>query len=147
MKKLYYSALIYMILGLVGGVYYRELTKANEFAGDTELAVVHTHLLVLGMSFFLIVLLLERTLRLSASALFNWFFWLYTAGLVWTVAMMVTIGTKTVLGESTGAALAGMSGLGHILLTVSLVLFFLCLHSRLFSPQQPHNIRKSPGAA
>lgn len=132
MRKLYYAAVTYMALGLAGGLAYRELTKLNGFTGRTELAVVHTHLLVLGMLVFLLLILLERAFTLSASRMFTWFFWIYNAGLAITVGAMAAIGTGTVLGRPAGAALTGIAGLGHILLTVALVLFFACLHSRLF---------------
>lgn len=46
MKKLYYSAVIYTVLGLLAGLFYRELTKAQDFTGDTQLSVLHTHLLL-----------------------------------------------------------------------------------------------------
>ncbi|MDN5747786.1 MAG: DUF2871 domain-containing protein [Pseudonocardia sp.] len=131
MKQLYYAALTYLVLGLVGGLAYREITKANGFTGDTQLAVVHTHLLVLGMLVFLVVLLLEKAFALTNSRVFPWFFWVYNAGVVWTVGFLAVNGTRTVLGEPTGAALAGAAGLGHVLLTAGLVLFFVCLRSRL----------------
>ncbi|MBS6928970.1 MAG: DUF2871 family protein, partial [Finegoldia magna] len=43
MRRLLYAFLVYMIIGLVSGFYYRELTKAHDFTGDTQLALVHTH--------------------------------------------------------------------------------------------------------
>ena len=49
MRRLLYSFLFYMIIGLLSGFYYRELTKAHHFTGDTQLALVHTHTLILGM--------------------------------------------------------------------------------------------------
>lgn len=33
MKRLYYAALTYMILGLAAGLFYREFTKANDYTG------------------------------------------------------------------------------------------------------------------
>ncbi|MFE3454182.1 DUF2871 domain-containing protein [Nonomuraea sp. NPDC059194] len=132
MKKLYYSAFVYMILGVASGLYYRDLTKLNDFTGETQLAVVHTHLLVLGMVFFLALMLFERAFQLSQNKLFGWFFWTYQAGLILTAGMLTLHGTMTVLGKETGPAIAGIAGLGHILLTVALVLFFLCLRRRLF---------------
>ena len=130
MKKSYYAALTYMILGLVAGVYYREIAKAHGFTGETQLSVVHTHLLALGMLFFLIVLVLERTFRLSANRWFAPFFWFYNAGLVVTTGVLVYHGTSTVLGGTTGAAVSGIAGLGHILLTAGLVFLFINLHGR-----------------
>ena len=50
MRRLFNAAFLYTILGLAGGLFYRELTHINRFTGDTQLAVVHTHFLVLGMA-------------------------------------------------------------------------------------------------
>ncbi|WP_033292554.1 DUF2871 domain-containing protein [Amycolatopsis jejuensis] len=131
MKKIYWAAAIYTILGLLGGLYYRELTKAYDFTGDTQLSVVHTHLLALGTLFFLILLALEKTFTLSAAKSFSWFFWLYQAGLVITVGTLVVHGTLTVAGKQSGAAIAGIAGLGHILLTAAFVLLFVGLYGRI----------------
>ncbi len=142
MKKLYYAALLYTVLGLGMGLFYRTFTHANNFTADTQLALVHTHFLALGMLFFLGVILFERVFTLSKSRLFNPFFWTYNVGLLWTGAFMTFNGTNTVLGNSTSDAVAGMSGVGHILLTVALVLFFLCLRSRLFATQGQQELRE-----
>ncbi|NUR87959.1 MAG: DUF2871 domain-containing protein, partial [Nonomuraea sp.] len=131
MRKLLNTAHIYMIVGVVTGLYYREITKLNDFTGDTQLGVVHTHLLALGMLFFLIVLALEKLFTLSAAGkLFTWFFWVYNGGLALTVLMMLIHGTQTVLGASTSAAISGIAGLGHIVLTAGLVLLFITLGKR-----------------
>ncbi|MBO1331401.1 DUF2871 domain-containing protein [Streptomyces sp. VRA16 Mangrove soil] len=137
MKKLLNAAHLYMILGVVSGLYYRELTKAEHFTGQTQLGVVHTHVLALGMLFFLVVLALEKLFSLTASALFGWFFWIYNAGLVITVGMMTLHGTLTVLGRDSGAAVSGIAGLGHILLTAGLVLLFITIGKRLQAQPQP----------
>ena len=52
MRRLLYSFLFYMVIGLLSGFYYRELTKAHDFVGDTQLSLVHTHTLILGMFMF-----------------------------------------------------------------------------------------------
>ncbi|MGW5190666.1 DUF2871 domain-containing protein [Kribbella sp. NPDC004138] len=127
MRKIYVAAHVYMILGLISGLYYRELTKLNDFTGDTQLSVVHTHILALGMLFFLVVLALEKLFTLTAGKLFAAFFWVYNAGLALTVGMMLLRGTLTVLGHQTGAALDGISGLGHITITLGLIFFFVNL--------------------
>ncbi|MFE7610265.1 DUF2871 domain-containing protein [Streptomyces celluloflavus] len=131
MKKLYYSAVIYTVLGLLAGIFHRELTKAQDFTAGTQLSVVHTHLLTLGTLFFLIAIALEKVLRLSSGRFFNAFFWTYQAGLVLTTGIMTVHGTMTVLGRTAGPAISGPAGLGHILLTLALVFFFLCLHNRV----------------
>ena len=137
MIRLYYSAALYTVLGLVAGLYYRELTKAQDFVGDTQLSVVHTHLLALGMLFFLVILALEKAFTLSDSGWFTPFFWIYNAGLVLTVTMLTVHGSMTVLGASAGAAIAGIAGLGHILLTIGLVLLFLALRDRVKTTGTP----------
>ena len=53
MKKYVNLAFVYAIIAMIGGIFYRELTKFNDFTGDTTLAVVHLHLFVLGTIVFL----------------------------------------------------------------------------------------------
>lgn len=129
MRRLFSASFAYLIAGLLSGVYYREFTKLNDFAAGqfTQLSVVHTHLLTLGVIVLLIVLVLEKVFTLSRSGLFGWFFWLFNAGLVITSAMMLWHGSLTVLGEEAGAMIAGIAGIGHILLSAALVLLFLAL--------------------
>jgi hypothetical protein len=132
MKKLYIAALIYMIAGLVSGIYYRELTKSMNFHGESMLSVLHTHLLILGMFFFLILIVMEKIFVLSINKRFPLFFWTYNVGVVWTITVMVIHGTRDVLGAASGPAIAGMAGMGHIILTIGLVLFFIILKDALF---------------
>lgn len=133
MKRLFYAAFGYMVLGVGSGLFYREFTKANDFsdAQATQLSVVHTHVLVLGFIVLLIVLLLEKAFALSRSKLFSWFFWVYNLGLLVTAAMLVVHGMQQVTGAETSKAIAGIAGMGHILLTAGMVLLFLALGSRL----------------
>ncbi|WP_152346133.1 DUF2871 domain-containing protein [Brevibacterium sp. CFH 10365] len=133
MKKSFSAAFTYMIIGVLAGLFYREFTKANDFPeGEfTQLAVVHTHLLTLGFIVMLLVLALDKLFGLSGSRLFSWFFWLYNVGIVLTVGMMIWHGSLTVLGEESNAMIAGIAGLGHIALSVSLVLFFLALRKKV----------------
>ena len=80
-------------LGTFSGFYYRELTKAHHFTGDTQLSIVHTHTLILGMFMFLILIPLEKVFKLSSYYLFNWFFIVYNISVIATIGMMVTKGT------------------------------------------------------
>ncbi|MGN8026190.1 DUF2871 domain-containing protein [Microbacterium sp. 22242] len=137
MKKLFYASFAYMILGVSSGLFYREFTKANDFtdATFTQLAVVHTHLLILGFLVLLVVLVLEKVFTISRSAkLFGWFFWLYNAGLILTAAMMIWHGMLTVLGEESTSMIAGIAGLGHILITAGMIVFFIALGKAVFRP-------------
>lgn len=136
MKKIYYAAHTYMIIGVISGLCYRELTKWYDFTGDTQLGVVHTHLLALGMLFHLIVLALAKLFTLTTSPMFDWFFWVYNAGLALTVVMMTVHGIQTVVGAETGAAISGIAGLGHIVLTVGLILFFITLGKQIPAARQ-----------
>ncbi|GAA1758107.1 DUF2871 domain-containing protein [Agromyces humatus] len=133
MNRLFAAASAYLVLGLGAGLYYREFTKANDFAAgeSTQLAVAHTHLLALGFLVLLIVLALEKVFTLSASPLFGWFFWVYNVGVLLTSAMMVWHGSLTVLGEQAGGMIAGIAGLGHIIITAGFVLLMLTLRSRI----------------
>ncbi len=45
-------ALVYAVIAMVFGVFYREFTKFNHFTGQTNLSVMHTHYFMLGMFFF-----------------------------------------------------------------------------------------------
>ncbi|MBV7707551.1 DUF2871 domain-containing protein [Nocardia nova] len=131
MKQLYWAAVGYTALGLPSGLVYRELTKAHHFTGKTELAVVHTHLLALGTLFFLIVLVLEHQLALSNTRAYRWFFAVYNIAVLWTVACMTIIGSRTVLGYGESMPLAELAGVGHVLLTIGFVLFFVAVHQAI----------------
>lgn len=124
MKKLVRTSMSYMILGLVFGVYFRELTKFNHFTDTTQLSVLHTHTLVLGMFFFLITLLLEKSFQITQHKNYKKFYLFYNMGLGITLLMMLTNGTLTVLGLTSSAAISGIAGLGHIIITVGLGFFF-----------------------
>lgn len=124
MKKIARTSMIYMIIGLVFGVYYREFTKFSGFTGDTQLSVLHTHTLMLGMFFFLVLLLLEKNFKLSRHKNFQKFFMFYNLGLAITLLMFLVHGTMTVLGHADSAAISGIAGLGHIIITIGLGFFF-----------------------
>ena len=101
MQKLYRAAVLYLVLGLGAGLFYREFTRANDFPEGqfTQLGVTHTHLLVLGFIMSLIFLVLEKLFQVSRSGkLFTWFFWVYNVGVLMTSGMMVWHGILTVQG-------------------------------------------------
>ena len=133
MRKLFVAATTYMAAGLAAGLFYREFTKLNGFpdGGVTQLGGVHTHLLALGTLVMLVVLALDKTVGLSSDRRFGWFFWVYNAGLVITAAMMTVHGMLTALGQPSSAAIAGIAGIGHILVAAGLVLLFVILGAAL----------------
>lgn len=140
MKKLLNTSIIYFILALSGGVFYREFTKFNHFDGQTALGRVHTHLFVLGMLLFLIAALFanaESTFTESKS--FKSFYILYNIALPFMVCMMIVRGIIQVLGieltNAKNAMISGFAGIAHILIAISLALFFAAL-KKSFSKKQ-----------
>ena len=128
MKRCINAALAYSVLAMAGGVFYRELTRFAGFTGRTALAVVHTHYFLLGMVFFLLLLLLEKNFSFIGSRTGR-VLAVYHAGLNLTAVMLAVRGVAQVLGTplSSGmdAAPSGVAGIGHILLGVSLVLLLV----------------------
>ena len=134
MRRLLYSFLFYMIIGLLSGFYYRELTKAHHFTGDTQLALVHTHTLILGMFMFLLLLPLEKVFKLSSYYLFNWFFIVYHLGVIVTIGMMTYKGTLQVIGAKySPEALAGFAWIGHTGMLAGLLLLFFLLRQAIIT--------------
>ncbi len=128
MKKYANSALVYAILAMVGGVFYREFTKFNGFTGTTSLGFVHTHYFALGMIGFLLLLLLEKSLSFTDRSVGRAVA-AYHVGLNVTAGMLVVRGVTQVLDialtRGASAAISGIAGLGHIVLGVSIVLILL----------------------
>lgn len=132
MKKIINTSFLYAILAMIGGVFYREFTKFNHFVGKTTLSVVHTHLFMLGMFFFLVILLLAKQYKnLIEDKKFKLFYYIYNGGLLLATAMFVWRGVLQVLGSDISGALnasiSGMAGIGHILLAVGIIIFFTIL--------------------
>ena len=49
MKRYINYSIVHAVLALVGGVFYREFTKINDYVAWTTLSVVHTHYFILGI--------------------------------------------------------------------------------------------------
>ncbi len=128
MKRYINTALLYAVFAMAGGVFYREFTKFSGFAAKTTLSVVHTHYFLLGMVFFLLLLLLEKAFSFT-NAKTGRVLAVYHTGLNLTATMLVIRGILQVmaapLSTAMDAAVSGMAGIGHILLGTSLVLLLL----------------------
>ena len=128
MKRYMNTALLYAVLAMAGGVFYREFTKFNSFAGKTTLGVVHTHYFLLGMVFFLLLLVLEKNFSFTAASTAR-VLPVYHVGLTLPAVMFVVRGATQVRGtplsSGASAAISGIAGIGHILLGVSLVLLLV----------------------
>lgn len=122
-------SLTFLIMGLVGGVFYREFTKVMGFAGKTQLSLIHVHTLLLG---FIGLFLIYIALRLSGEALINEkvnkFSKVYVTGLTITLMTMIIKGMYQITSMGNNLinikALEGISGIGHIVLAVGLFLTF-----------------------
>lgn len=132
-KRYCNTAILYAFLAMAGGVFYREFTKWNGFAGRTALAAVHTHYFLLGTVFFLLLMLLEKSFAFSGPRTGR-VLAVYQAGLNLTVVMQLVRGVVQVLGPALSrgadAAISGIAGIGHILLGVSLVLVLFQIRAK-----------------
>lgn len=125
MKRYINYSIVYTVLAMISGVFYREFTRMNDYTAWTTLSVVHTHyfiLGILGMMFFLILGLVSMNINLknNRAVLF------YNVGLKLTAIMLVVRGIVQVLDLNVVSAfISGVSGIGHIVLGVSLILILL----------------------
>lgn len=119
MKRYINYSIVYAVLAMICGVFYREFTKMNDYTAWTTLSVVHTHYFILGMMFFLILGLVSKNsnLKINRAVLF------YNIGLNLTAIMLVVRGIVQVLDLNVvSAAISGVAGIGYIILGVSLVM-------------------------
>ena len=141
MKKLYYSAFTYLILALLTGIIWREITKILDVHTNTPLGSVHTHLFALGFMLFLILIIFEKLLSITADSKFTIFFVFYHIGLGLTASCMFVRGLTSILVEkgdfilSDGldSSISGMAGMGHMAVTVGLIILMLILKKQLFT--------------
>ncbi len=121
-------ALIYAVVAMVSGVFYREFTKFNDFSGQTRLSVLHTHYFMLGMFFFLILMLMEKVFFFSGESTGKILI-VYQVGLNITGLGFLLSGLMQVWGEQLSkgmdASISGIAGIGHILTGVCIVLLLL----------------------
>jgi len=137
-QALYRSAAAYLGLGLAAGLYYRTLTHAQGFEGQTVLSLAHTHLLALGFLLSLALLALAATTGLHRQRFFRPALLTYHAGMAITTGFMIVKGTFEVLGSWTDRPMFnGISGTGHILLTVALTLVMLALRAAVRATVHP----------
>ncbi len=129
MKKIMNTSIIYFILAMAGGVFYREFTKWNGYTKPTTLGVLHVHLLILGTVVFLLTAVVAKITELEQNVLFKKFFILYNIVLPAMTILMLVRGIVQVLGIDLGkmgnGMLSGFAGLSHIgMMTALLMLLF-----------------------
>lgn len=122
MQKYFKLSTFYLVLGLMLGIFYREFTRMSGFTGTTTLSLVHTHTLVLGFIFFILVLLLDKNFEISKNKNFKKWLIAYNVGLIYLISTLVFRGILQV-NNLEFAGLSHISGLGHAILGISLIWF------------------------
>lgn len=129
-------ALVYAIIAMIFGVFYREFTKFSHFTGKTNLSVMHTHYFMLGMFFFLILMLIEKAFSFSDKGVGKIII-IYQIGLNVTGIGFLMRGLTQVWGtelsKGLDASISGIAGIGHILIGVCTVLLLLKIRKRAVS--------------
>ncbi len=134
MKKLTKTAFIYAIIAMISGVIYREGSKFLEVTEPTTWSFTHTHFFVLGMFFFLIVLVIEKNFHIMKDKKFHQFYCIYNTGLIITGIMLWVRGAVDITGNIPtmyDKMISGVSGIGHILLGIGIILFFIILNRQI----------------
>lgn len=135
MKKIMNTSLIYFVLAMAGGVFYREFTKWNGYTEPTTLGVLHVHLLVMGTLLFLLIALFAKVTNLEKNSLFKKFFVLYNVALPFMVVMMLIRGIVQVLaidlGKMGNGMLSGFAGLSHIAMMIALLMLLTALKKEM----------------
>ena len=135
MKKIMNTSIIYFILAMAGGVFYREFTKWNGYTKPTTLGVLHVHLLVLGTFVFLLAAVVAKITELEQNSLFKKFFILYNIVLPAMTILMLVRGIVQVLGIDLGkmgnGMLSGFAGLSHIGMMTALVMLLFSIKKEL----------------
>lgn len=122
MKRYINYSIVYAVLAMIGGVFYREFTKLNDYTAWTTLSVVHTHYFILGMMFFLVLGVVSTCVHFKSNRAVLF----YNIGLNLTAIMLVVRGIVQALDFNVvSAAISGVAGIGHIILGVSLILILL----------------------
>ncbi len=126
-------ALFYAAAAMVFGVFYREYTKFSHFTGQTNLSVLHTHYFVLGMFFFLVLMLAEKVLSFSDKSvgrlLVIYQIGLNIAGIGFLMRGLTQVwGTE--LSAGLDASISGIAGIGHVLIGVCVILLLLKIRKR-----------------
>ncbi len=100
-----------------GGVFYREFTT---------LSVVHTHYLMLGMVFFLLLVVVEKNFHFVDNKVLKYLLF-YHIVLILTVLLLTIRGVVQVLSLDVSSAV--LSGIGHLILEISMILVLISIRN------------------
>ena len=132
-KRYANMALVYAVVAMVCGVFYREYTKFSHFSGGTNLSVMHTHYFLLGMVFFFLLMTAEKGFgfsnRNTGKILLIYHIGLNVTGLGFLMRGLNQVwGTELI--SAMDASISGISGIGHVLTGVCLILVLLQVRKR-----------------
>lgn len=135
-KKCYIvTGLVFLTIGLLCGVYYREFTKALNYSYTyTPLGLVHPHLLVLGLVINIILGLLLANFSLNKKQE-KIAFVIYNVGVSLTGLLLLVRGTFDVLSKTNNymisgtlsTIISGLAGVSHIVLAVGIIYYFVLI--------------------
>ena len=109
------------------------LSGISHFSGQTSLSFLHTHYFMLGMFFFLVLMLSEKAFSFSGrntgKLLAAYQFGLNITGLGFLMRGLIQVwGTE--LSRGLDASISGIAGIGHILMGISIILLLLKIKKR-----------------
>ena len=124
-KKYAKTAVVYAAVALISGVFYREFTKGFGFEGHTSLSLMHVHYFMLGMTFFLMMALLEKAFVFTDKTVEKLEI-VYNAGLnvsclAFLLRGLAQVVVKGDIASGLDHAISGIAGMGHAALGVSLL--------------------------
>ena len=100
-----------------GGVFYREFTT---------LSVVHTHYLMLGMVFFLLLVVVEKNFHFVDNKVLKYLIF-YHIVLILTIFLLTIRGVVQVLSLEVLSAV--LFGIAHLILGISMVLVLILIRN------------------
>lgn len=125
-------AFTFLIMGLGGGVFYREFTKLFNYTDPTHLGKIHVHALVLGFVLLTLIYSLVKKYGENNMNSLKKPIYIYITGLTFTLVNMVLLGIYEVVSSGQNIVnqnvLNGISGMGHIILSVGLVWTIIILY-------------------
>ena len=130
MEKRYANlALVYAVIAMVFGVFYREFTKIKYFTGQTNLSIIHTHYFLLGMFFFFFFFCTEKLFKFSdkntKKIIIIYQTGLNITGLAFLIRGLIQVQKIVDLSKAIDASISGIAGIGHILMGINIILILI----------------------
>lgn len=140
MKKVLNISFFYFILAMIMGVFYREFTKFTGFVGNTSLAYIHAHLMVLGTILYLVIALFAKQTNLLKEKFFNTFIVLNNSSLLLLTIMFLIRGIFQVRDISltliADKAISGIAGISHICLALSIGILLYMIRNVMLNDEK-----------